>query len=187
MTIVTDTILPPCAESPEAYLDERLQSTSTSTLSAAEREDVRTARAAIHRQCAGCPLLVDCLYRAVVEVDVSGYAACTTEAERIFIRERLGIEVSQSNLTPYGAPRVGGGPVSHEAVLTARQAYPKDTCHQLADRLGCSTSTIKRHLRRDREQRAADAVRPDPTDQRHVPTIDEVLDAFDALESSRVA
>jgi hypothetical protein len=186
MTIVHDTFLPPCAESPEAFLDERLQATSITTLSAVERERLSATRAAIHRQCAGCPLLVECLYRAVVEVDVSGYVACTTEAERAVIRARLGIEVTQSTLTPYGAPRVGGGPVSHESVLTARQAYPKDTCQQLAERLGCSTSTVKRHLRRDREQRAADAARPATTPQ-HQPTIDEVLDAFDALETSQVA
>ena len=186
MTIVDDTILPPCAQSPEAYLDERLLATSVTTLSAAEREQLNATKAALHRQCAGCPLLVTCLYRAVVEVDVSGYAACTTEYERALIRERLGIEVMRSTLTPYGAPRVGGGPVSHEAVLTSRQAYPKDTCQQLAERLGCSTSTIKRHLRRDREQRAADAV-PDPTAEQKLPTIDEVLDAFDALETSQVA
>ena len=187
MTIVFDTILPPCADSPEAYLDENLQATSVTTLSAAEREQLSATKAAIHRQCAGCPLLVDCLYRAVVEVDVSGYVACTTEAERVLIREQLGIEVVRSTLTPYGAPRVGGGPVSHEAVLTSRQAYPKDTCQQLAERLGCSTSTIKRHLRRDREQREAESERPDPTVAAIIPTIDEVLDAFDALETSQVA
>ena len=93
----------------------------------------------------------------------------------------------RSTLTPYGAPRVGGGPVSHEAVLTARQAYPKDTCQQLAERLGCSTSTIKRHLRREREQRAANASLPASAAKEHLPTIEEVLDAFDALETSRVA
>ena len=71
MTIVDFTILPPCADSPEAYLDENLQATSVTTLSAAEREELSATKAAIHRQCAGCPLLVDCLYRAVVEVDVS--------------------------------------------------------------------------------------------------------------------
>jgi hypothetical protein len=186
MTIVDDTILPPCARAPEAFLDENLEATSVTTLSAAERAQLNAAKAAVHRQCAGCPLFVDCLYRAVVEVDVSGYAACTTQYERTLIRERLGIEVVRSTLTPYGAPRVGGGPVSHEAVLTSRQAYPKDTCQQLAERLGCSTSTIKRHLRRDREQRAADAI-PDPTVEQKLPTIDEVLDAFDALETSQVA
>jgi hypothetical protein len=187
MTIVHDTYTPPCANSPETFLDESLETASVTALSAAEREKLAATKAAIHRQCAGCPLLVDCLYRAVVEVDVSGYAACTTESERALIRERLGIEVVRSTLTPYGAPRVGGGPVSHEAVLTSRQAYPKDTCQQLAERLGCSTSTIKRHLRRDREQRAADSVRPDPATQVAPPTVDEVLDAFDALETSRSA
>ena len=187
MTIVSDTIMPPCADAPEAYLDEALQATSITTMSAAERDKLIATRAAIHRQCAGCPLLVECLYRAVVEVDVSGYVACTTEAERGIIREQLGVEVMRSTLTPYGAPRVGGGPVSHEAVLTARQAYPKDTCQQLAERLGCSTSTIKRHLRREREQRAANASLPASAAEEHLPTIEEVLDAFDALETSRVA
>ena len=187
MTIVSDTILPPCADSPEAYLDEALQATSITTLSAAERDKLIATRAAIHRQCAGCPVFVDCLYRSVVEVDVSGYAACTTEAERVLIREQLGIEVVRSTLTPYGAPRVGGGPVSHEAVLTSRQAYPKDTCQQLAERLGCSTSTIKRHLRREREQRAVDATLPAAAKEERLPTIEDVLDAFDALETSQVA
>ncbi len=186
MTIVPDTFSPPCAESPEIFLDEKLEAT-VSMLSAREREQLAATKAAIHRQCAGCPLLVDCLYRAVVEVDVSGYAACTTESERAIIRQQLGIEVVRSTLTPYGAPRVGGGPVSHEAVLTARQAYPKDTCQQLAERLGCSTSTIKRHLRRDREQRAVDATHADTATHAPAPTVDQVLDAFDALETSRSA
>jgi hypothetical protein len=187
MTIVIDSILPPCADAPEAYMDVSLQEASITTLSAAEREKLSATKAAIHRQCAGCALLVDCLYRAVVEVDLSGYVDCTTESERAIIRERLGIEVAQSTLTPYRAPLVGGGPVSHEAVLTARQAYPKDTCQQLAERLGCSTSTIKRHLRRDRENRAAEAAGPDQTARPNLPTIDEVLDAFDSLESAQVA
>jgi hypothetical protein len=66
-----------------------------------------------------------------------------------------------------------------------RQAHPKDTCQQLAERLGCSMSTIKRHLRREREQQAttASAAR----EPQHVPTVEEVLDAFDALDSSKVA
>jgi predicted transcriptional regulator len=85
----------------------------------------------------------------------------------------------------YGAARVGGGPVSHEAVMTARQAYPKDTCHQLAERLGCSTSTIKRHLRRAREQKREAALTP--PSMPNLPTVDAVLDIFDELESSKSA
>lgn len=179
MTIVLDAMLPPCATVPEVYRDdEPLTPSSSSELGA------RLAMA--HRSCAGCPMLVDCLYRAVVEVDVSGFVACTTEQDRAFIRRRLGIEVVQQSLTPYGAARVGGSPVSHDVVMTARQAYPKDTCLQLAERLGCSTSTIKRHLRRARQE-TVDAPAPDAVPARRVPSVDEVLDAFDGLESSKFA
>ncbi|MET0929227.1 MAG: HTH domain-containing protein [Aeromicrobium sp.] len=156
-------------------------------ITAAEWDLLAIKRASAHRQCAGCPLMVACLYRAVVEVDVSGFAACTTEHDRQVIRRQLGIEVQQSSTTPYGAPRVGGGPVSHEAVMAARQAYPKDTCHQLAERLNCSTSTIKRHLRRAREQKVAVAAPAGGAGRTAQPTIDAVLDCFDQLESSRVA
>ncbi|AXT86371.1 transcription factor WhiB [Aeromicrobium sp. A1-2] len=187
MTIVVDKTTPPCATTPEVFHDELLHSPPARTdITAAEWEQLAVKRAAVHRQCAGCPLMIDCLYRAVVEVDVSGYAACTTEIDRQQIRHRLGIVIQQPSSVPYGAARVGGGPVSHESVMTVRHAYPKDTCHQLAERLGCSTSTVKRHLRRAREQKQDQAMQPrvsTPT----LPSIDAVLDCFDELESSRVA
>lgn len=168
MTIVIDTILPPCVSAPEHFND-----------------DAPMASIA-HRQCAGCPMLVDCLYRAVVEVDVSGFVACTTESERASIRRSLGIQVvDQAAQSQYGLARAAGSPVSHEAVLAARAAYPHDTCQQLSERLGCSTSTIKRHLRRARQSDAAGASAE--LVERRVPTIDDVLDAFDALESAQVA
>ena len=185
MTIVADTILPPCAHAPEVYQHETLHHPpSRRDLTALEWSQFTARQAEVHRQCAGCPMLVDCLYRAVVEVDVSGFVACTTERDRRNIRRELGIEI---DLTPtaLGAQNVGGGPVSQDAVISIRQAYPKDTCLQLADRLGCSTSTIKRHLRRAREAEALS--RPVEPAQSTAPTIDAVLDCFDRLESSRVA
>lgn len=186
MTIVDDTTTPPCAFEPEVYLDDLLDSPPSRTdITAAEWQTLTVKRATAHRQCAGCPLMVDCLYRAVVEMDVSGYVACTTERDRLAIRRRLGIEIHQPATVVYGAARVGSGPVSHEAVMTARQAYPKDTCHQLADRLGCSTSTIKRHLRRAREQKREAALAP--ASVRRLPTVDAVLDVFDELETSKSA
>lgn len=172
---------PPCVSHPEAFWDESL-----SELPSAQHVDRHTAakRAAVHRTCAGCPVLVDCLYHAVVEVDVAGFAACTTEAERAEIRRRLDIQVSTPAFGPAGSPRVGGGPVSHEAVVMTRQAHPQDTCAQLADRLGCSVSTIKRHLRRARQEHAE----PQPAaPTAGPPTVDEVLEAFESLESARVA
>lgn len=182
MTIVLDPVLPACVDAPEQFLDERLQVAPSTH---AEAMAQAAARAKVHRACAACPLMVDCLYRAVVEVDVSGYVACTTEAERADMRRALGIDVAPAPLMTFGAPRVGGGPVSHEAVLTMRQAHPKDTCQQLAERLGCSMSTIKRHLRREREQQAT--TEESVHKPQRVPTVDEVLDAFDALDTARVA
>jgi hypothetical protein len=186
MTVTVDIVTPPCASEPEVYQDEQLHAPpARADVSSADWERLSVKRAAAHRQCAGCPMMVGCLYRAVVEVDVSGFVACTTEEDRAEIRRQLGIEVQQSSTAPYGTARVGSGPVSHEAVMAARQAYPKDTCHQLAERLDCSTSTIKRHLRRAREQKlvhgatAAAAV--------SAPSVDAVLDCFDELESSRFA
>ncbi|MFI5429493.1 transcription factor WhiB [Aeromicrobium sp. UC242_57] len=156
-------------------------------ITAAQWEELKVKRAWAHRRCAGCPVLIDCLYRAIVEVDVSGFVACTTESDRQKIRRQLGIQVHQTSTTPYGAPRVGGGPVSHEAVMSVRQAYPKDTCHQLAERLGCSTSTVKRHLRRAREAKLIEATTHKTEAVSNLPTVDAVLDAFDQLETSRLA
>lgn len=181
---------PPCASVPEVYQDELLHSPPERTdITAAEWDQLAAKRAAAHRQCAGCPLMVDCLYRAVVEVDVSGFAACTTESDRLRIREQLGIEVQPQVSAPFGVPRVGSGPLRHDMVMAARLAHPKDTCHQLAERLGCSTSTIKRHLRKAREARDAeidDAARPAAV-RASTPSIEAVLDCFDQLESSKIA
>ena len=188
MTVVVDSMTPPCAHVPEVYQDELLHSPPSRTeISAAEWDLLTAKRASAHRQCAGCPLMVDCLYRAVVEVDVSGFVACTTEHDRQQIRRQLGIQVQQVTSTPYGAPRIGGGPVNHEAVMTARQAYPKDTCHQLAERLHCSTSTVKRHLRKAREEKLVPVAAATTVRAAEQPTVEDVLDCFDQLESSRTA
>lgn len=185
MTIVTDTVLPPCADDPSVFLDDCLQSPpARHALNAAARRDMEAKKAAARRRCAGCHEFVECLFRAVVEVNVSGYVACTTEADRLAIRRELGVDVAETEVTDFGAPRVGGGPVSHEAVMAARATHPKDTCFQLAERLGCSTSTVKRHLRRARQEQDPTTA---TTSRRATPTVDQVLDAFDALDSAQVA
>lgn len=172
--------LPPCAMAPEMYQDEILLSPpSRREVSADQWRDYLAKRRAAHRRCAGCDVFAECLYRAVVEVDVSGFLACTSEAERRKLRRELGIEV-QVDSSPYGTARVGGGPVDHEAVIAARRAHPDETCRQLAERLGCSTSTIKRHLRQEREGRA-----PATVATMEKPSMEQVLDAFDRLESAR--
>ena len=186
MTIVSHVDSPPCTRE-AVFLDERLHA-EPRELDPASKVGLGEVVAQAHRRCAGCPMLVDCLYRAVVEVDVSGFVACTTEADRAAIRDSLGIVVETAAAGGYGPARLGAGPVDHDAVLAARSAYPKDTCQQLAERLGCSTSTIKRHLRRAREEAAEASVRATVvTTPRRVPSVDEVLDAFDTLDAARLA
>ena len=115
---------------------------------------------------------------------MSGFVACTTESDRLKMRADLGIQILQPAF-PFGGARVGGGPLSHDAVMMMRHAYPKDTCGQLAERLDCSTSTIKRHMRRAREMKKEAATGHSGVPS--LPTIDDVLDRFDRLESSQVA
>ena len=185
MTIVFETTTPPCISEPEVFHDENLHNPpARHEVSSAEWALLSAQRAAAHRKCAGCPLMVDCLYRAVVEMDVSGFVACTSENDRLKMRAELGIQIAQPAFA-FGGARVGGGPLSHDAVMIMRHAYPKDTCGQLAERLDCSTSTIKRHMRRAREMKkdAASGSSTVPS----LPTIDDVLDCFDGLESSQVA
>lgn len=174
MTITYDVDQLPCARKPEAYLDESLSVLPTpAEVDSGEWERISHQMHTIQRECAACPALIDCLYRAVVEVDVFGYAACTTHRDRQRIREMLGLDPSLSPVDPVGV-RTGRGPVDHETVLAVRRAHPDDTFAQLAERLGCSLSTVKRHMRRAREESATRA-------PRRLPTVDEVLDCFDRV------
>jgi len=182
MTIVDNSVVLACAEDPMTFLDDALETPlGRHGLTAAMRRDVARKRAEAHRRCAACPIFTDCLYRAVVEVNVSGFVACTTESDRQDLRRRLGVSVTDAEIASFGAARLGGGPVDHAAVIAMRQSHPNDTCQQLAERLGCSTSTVKRHLRRARQQVAGDVVALVPI----APSVDDVLDAFGDMESGR--
>lgn len=134
---------------------------------------VEQARAA----CAGCPLLVECLYKAVVQSDISGYVGCTTPKERTRIRRRLGVKVEAEDLDAAAGARGNRRPVDPAEVARARAAYPDDSLEALALRLDCSLSTVKRHLRRARS-----AAEPETSRQ---PTVEEVLDAFDHVVEAR--
>lgn len=171
-------VVPPCAARPDAYLDERLHNLPVLTeLSIAERERLSGLLMSVRRDCASCPILIECLYESVVEVDVFGYAACTTGGDRRRIREMLGIAVTEP---VERFDRVGAGRVDHENVLALRRRHPSDTFAQLAARLGCSLSTVKRHLRRGRDVEV-------PRSKQKRPTVDEVLDCFDQLEAITAA
>jgi hypothetical protein len=53
--------------------------------------------------------------------------------------------------------------VDHDEVVRLRYAHPDESLETLAHRLGCSLSTVKRHLRRERRMpsvRRADPPKP---------------------------
>lgn len=126
--------------------------------------------------CASCPLLTDCLYNAVAEHDISGFVAGTTAAQRRSMRNLLDVEVQADDFDQLAGARGTRRPVSHEEVLRLRAQYPNDSLESLAMRLGCSLSTVKRHLRRARRGQSPASKAP-----RRRPEVAAVLDAFDAV------
>jgi len=135
-------------------------------------------------------MLAECLYTAVAQVEVAGFMGCTTAQERKRIRHRLGISVVDPDLDVIAGVRGERRPVDHDAVMAMRAVHPDDSLEQIALRLECSLSTVKRHLRRARHHAAAvdgaePSVRPAPRDS-SLPTVDDVLDAFDdVVEADR--
>jgi AraC-like DNA-binding protein len=116
------------------------------------------ARKAYH-VCAACPLIDECLYRSVVEFDVAGYAAATTPQQRALIRARLKITVDPEDFDTIAGVTGSHRQVDHAEVVRLRRANPQDSLEDLARRLGCSLSTVKRHLRRERNNPSPPAPR----------------------------
>ncbi|MGH1564524.1 winged helix-turn-helix domain-containing protein [Mumia sp. DW29H23] len=171
-------VVPPCASMADVY-DTLCDPLEDVTRSGETWDAWQDAHDKAAEACASCPLLVQCLYRAVVDGDVAGYAACTSPQERDEIRTRLGVTVSAPDIDRIAGVRTAGSPVDHEAILAARRAYPRDTFAQLAERLGCSLSTVKRHLR-EASTRPRPATKPGPARTTR-PSVDEVLDVFDEV------
>jgi hypothetical protein len=126
--------------------------------------------------CASCPLFTDCLYNAVAEHDVSGFVAGTTAAQRRSMRNLLDVEVQADDFDLLAGARGTRRPVSHEEVLRLRAQHPNDSLESLAMRLGCSLSTVKRHLRRARRGQSPAAKEP-----RRRPELPAVLEAYETV------
>ena len=77
--------------------------------------------------CASCPLLTACLYRAVVEYDVAGFVAGTTERQRGEIRARLGVEVEPEDFDTLAGVVGGQRSVDHDEVVRLRRAHPDES------------------------------------------------------------
>ncbi|MDR0837462.1 MAG: WhiB family transcriptional regulator [Propionibacteriaceae bacterium] len=133
--------------------------------------------------CSTCPMISQCLYNSVVRHDVAGYVAGTTAKQRTAIRSRLGWRVKPENLDIF-AGVVSGHAVDHDEVLRMRRSNPNETLETLAERLGCSLSTIKRHLRMARALGEEDT--PAPRLQLVPPSAEQVFSATrDVLSGAR--
>lgn len=141
-----------CA-SQAALFQHPLLEDAPASLSATARQEQTILVNRAKALCAKCPAGRRCLYDAVVRYDVAGIVAGTTPAQRHTIRHRLGWQVETESFdTLLGT--VTGQHVEHDDVVRAHRASPAEPLAQLAQRLGCSLSTVKRHLRQERlEQR----------------------------------
>lgn len=150
---------PVCAGLPQVFQHPLLEEPPTGAAHPADRRAYASLLATAAAACRSCPLVAACLYRAVVEHDVAGFVAGTTARQRAEIRRRLGVTVRPEDLDTV-AGVVGSRQVDHDEVVRLRAAHPDESLEVLAGRLGCSLSTVKRHLRRERtEPRATAATR----------------------------
>lgn len=170
---------PICVGRSDLFLNPLLELGSAATATQ-RREQAALARQA-EELCLQCPLMVECLYTAVVEHDVAGYVAGTTQRQRAEMRNRLKIRVTPEDFDSFVGVN-SGRQVDHDEVLRLRAANPTASLESLANRLGCSLSTVKRHLRKARE-----GERPErPRRLAAVPpTIEQVMMAYRDVTAPR--
>ena len=146
---------PACADFPEVFLDVALETEPVVSAPARVRRQYAALAADATEICGSCPLLTACLYRAVVDYDVAGFVAGTTQRQRGEIRARLGVEVEPEDFDSLAGVVGGQRSVDHDEVVRLRRTHPDESLERIARRLGCSLSTVKRHLRRERNEPAA--------------------------------
>jgi hypothetical protein len=169
-----------CVEFSGIFQDSLLEEPPTASALA----DVRRRHDALEREaaalCRACPVLVPCLYRAVVHHDVAGFVAGTTHKQRSDIRAQLAVRVEPEDFDTLAGVTRHHRQVKHSEVVRLRSANPHESLEQLAQRLGCSLSTVKRHLR---DERQAPGVRE--LGSRLLPSQDQVVAAYDLVKAQR--
>ncbi|HYP44462.1 MAG TPA: WhiB family transcriptional regulator [Propionibacteriaceae bacterium] len=172
----SDQTLPGCVQFGALFQDPRLEEPPAASAPADQRRRYAALEREANGVCRSCPVLERCLYVAVVQHDVAGFVAATTAKQRIEMRRRLGIRVEAEDFDSLTGATRQHRQVDHDEVVRLHRANPDQTYEQLAERLECSLSTVKRHLRQDRRSGAAPKSR-----QRVRPTEAEVTAAFDQI------
>ena len=119
----------------------------TTPTSRGERREQQMLRTQAEKMCAGCPLMAQCLTDAVAKFDVAGFVAGTTKRQRQEIRARLGIIVAPEDFDTFAGVNSGRQFDRYE-IHRMRAANPDQPLSVIAAKVGCSVSTVKRHLRR---------------------------------------
>lgn len=140
----------PCVTTPAAFQHALLED-DVPLRTAAERRTagMLTERAAT--LCSACPLFTECLYRAVADHDVAGVVAGTTAVQRREMRRRLQVQLKPENLDSLAGVTRRGRFVTSEEVVRLRRLNPDASLELIAEWLGCSLTTVKRHLRKSRQ------------------------------------
>ena len=141
---------PRCVELASVFQSPLLEEPPAGDATVADHRQYNALIARAEQACLDCPLIERCLYAAVVEHDVAGYVGGTTEAERARIRRALRITVAAEDFDTLAGVTGGHRQVDHDEVVRLRHAHPDESLESLARRIGCSLSTVKRHLRRER-------------------------------------
>ncbi|MFT3859901.1 WhiB family transcriptional regulator [Micropruina sp.] len=164
-----------CIDHTALFQHELLEDSAKARQSADTQRQTALLSARAAAVCADCPLFSSCLYDAVVNHDVAGFVAGTTQSQRAQLRTALGVQVEADDFDSLAGVVRGNRQLNHDEVVRLRQANPHESLEVLAMRLGCSLSTVKRHLRRARNS---------PAEVRLAigkPTLERVLAAFAAI------
>ena len=138
-----------------------------------ERREQQMLRSQAEKMCAGCPLMAQCLTDAVVKFDVSGFVGGTTRRQRQEIRARLGVTVAAEDFDTFAGVNSGRQFDRYE-IHRMRTANPDQPLSVIAAKVGCSVSTVKRHLRRVEEEGG-----PGKRPLKKSPSVSEVLAVAD--------
>lgn len=157
----------PCVQHPNVFLHPLLDDGQGVTTQANRREQAMLRNQA-SKLCAECPLQAKCLTDAVCKFEVSGFVAGTTKRQRQEIRTRLGVSLGEDDLDSYAGVS-SGRQFDQQEIYRLRVANPTEPLSSIAARIGCSVSTVKRHLRRiERDGLPVDSETAPPPSPDHV-------------------
>ncbi len=175
MTAITAT---PCVTFSNIFLHPLMEDGAVPS-GRGERREQQMLRNQAEKMCADCPLQAKCLSDAVTKFDVAGYVAGTTKRQRQEIRNRLEIRVEPEDFDVFAGVSSGRQFDRYE-IARIRQAHPDQSLSAIAAKVGCSVSTVKRHLRRVESEGSTD--RPE---KRPDPTMEQVLEVAADVKTSR--